>query len=137
MGELGKGAPIPSEEQRQKWKEIGIPRYFLQSGEYSRDGISAAKYGITKEEFQRIRNSSCGVCGKEAPSEIDHDHICLKCGFYTKSLIRGKILCKNCGIWLHIRGPLCRYDNYHQRFLDSYRRRNLLGKALEWGKRNP
>jgi hypothetical protein len=132
LGKIGTGAPIPTETQRQRWKEIGIPRYYLQIGKTSRDGSSSYKFGISIEEVRKIRNSECSVCQKQAPSEIDHDHVCLKCKVYSPRRIRGRALCRKCGEYLRVRGPLCRRHNTQIGFLESIMREGSYEKMVQY-----
>jgi hypothetical protein len=90
---------------------------------------TARKYGLTNDEAKRLRASPCGLCGKEGPSQIDHDHRCSTCGFDNGPLGR---FCSSCGSRLKVRGPLCLRHNTDIGHLEDLIWSDLFERALVW-----
>ena len=68
---------------------------------------SASRYGISINEVRRLWKQPCGICGRKAKMEIDHDH---KTGI--------------------VRGPLCnRCNGALGHFMDS---EDLLKRAIKY-----
>jgi ribosomal protein S27AE len=149
-----KGEEMTAEEQIQKWKKEDGPiltreellksvslehareqasRYRDSNDTMSRDWSMMYRYGFPSvEEYRKLRNSPCLICGELGPSEVDHNHVCSSCGTYTLRLVKARAKCGKCGIWLKIRGPLCRRHNTQMGFLESIRREGLLPEMLSY-----